>query len=120
LYNKAKTTLIAYPAGKAGSSFTIPNGVAIIGGCSFEYCTSLTSVTIGNSVTSIGDGAFQMCTSLTSVTFEAGSSITSANFGFAVFPDNSTGDRLKTTYLAASPKAGTYTRAVNGATWAKS
>jgi len=67
LYNKAKTTLIRYPEGKTGSTFTIPNTVTGIGDYAFHNCTKLTSVTIPNSVTSIGDGAFMGCTSLTSI-----------------------------------------------------
>ena len=68
LYNKNKTTLVAYPVGKIGSSFTIPNSVTVIGSYAFWDCTSLTSVIIPNGVTSIGEGAFWVCTSLTSVT----------------------------------------------------
>jgi hypothetical protein len=67
LYNKAKTELIQYPAGKTGSSFTIPNSVTSIGYFAFSGCTSLTSVTIPDSVTSIGDYAFAWCTSLTNI-----------------------------------------------------
>jgi len=68
LYNKNKTLLHTYPAGKTGSTFTIPNSVASIGDGAFVFCTSLTSVTIGNSVTSIETWAFSDCTSLASVT----------------------------------------------------
>ena len=95
LYNKDKTTIICYPAGKKGNNYkipdgvtkvdssafigcssltsiTIPNGVTSIGDSAFEDCTSLTSITIPNSVTSIGDSAFEDCTSLTSITIPNG------------------------------------------------
>ena len=68
LYNKNKTEIVCYPAGKTASSFIIPNSVTSIGAYVFYYCENLTSVTIPNSVTSIGDEAFKNCTSLTSVT----------------------------------------------------
>ena len=68
LFNKDKTELITYPAGKTDSEYVIPNSVTSIGYSAFKNCTSLTSVTIGNSVTSIGNEAFYGCTSLTSVT----------------------------------------------------
>jgi len=68
LFNKAKTTLIKYPAGKQGQKYTIPNSVTSIERNAFSYCTSLTSVTIPNSVISIGDGAFYSCRSLASIT----------------------------------------------------
>ena len=68
LFNKDKTELITYPAGKTDSEYVIPDSVTSIGWYAFENCTSLTSVTIPNSVTSIGYGAFEDCTSLISVT----------------------------------------------------
>ena len=68
LFNKDKSELITYPAGKADSEYAIQNSVASIGDSAFENCTCLTSVTIPDSVTSIGDGAFAFCTSLASVT----------------------------------------------------
>jgi len=67
LYNKNKTLLLTYPAGKTDSTFNIPNSVTSIGYAAFSSCKSVTSVTIPNSVTSIGERAFAGCTSLTSV-----------------------------------------------------
>jgi uncharacterized protein YjdB len=73
LYNKSKTTLIAYPT--ASGSYTIPNNVTSIGGGAFYQCTSLASVIIGNSVISIGESAFYQCILLTNLTI--GNSVTS-------------------------------------------
>ena len=103
LYNKDKTSLIAYPAGKTGSTFTIPNGVTSIERDSFKGCTNLTSIIILNGVTSIGQSAFDGCTNLASVIIPdsvtgigdfvfsgctklasatIGSKVTSINYGF--------------------------------------
>jgi hypothetical protein len=116
LYNKNKTVLVAYPAGKAGS-FTIPTGVTSIGSRAFYGCTGLTSVTIPNSVTSIGEAAFYGCTGLTSVTFQG--TITPANFSDSELFPSFPGD-LRDKYLAANGGIGTYTRP-NGTsnTWTK-
>jgi len=144
LYNNDKTTLFTYPIGKTGSTFaipdsvtsigddafgnctslasvTIPNSVTSIGWCAFSGCTSLTSVTIPSSVIRIREGAFYGCSSLTSVTFATGSNISSYNFGNDAFPQGSTGkggNNLRTAYNNTG-KAGTYTRASGGSTWAK-
>jgi len=101
----------------SGSSFTS------IGDYVFSYCDNLTSITIPSSVTKIEKGAFSSCDNLTSVTFSTGSNISAANFGNGAFPERDGwtvgGDSLKTAYLSANPKAGTYTRAVNGSVWTK-
>ena len=68
LFNKDKSELITYPAGKTDSEYAIPNSVTSIGNYAFACSTNLTSVSIPNSVTSIGYGAFLGCSSLTSVT----------------------------------------------------
>ena len=81
LYNKNKTILHQFPAGKNVTSFDIPNTVTEISSTAFEYCSGLTSVTIPNSVTSIGEEAFQYCSGLTSVTIP--NSVTSiGNYAF--------------------------------------
>ena len=79
LFNKNKTTLICYPAGKPDRSYTIPDSVTSIGNYAFYVCDSLTSITIPNSVTSIGFHAFDGCTSLTSITIP--DSVTSIGYG---------------------------------------
>jgi len=68
LYNKNKTILIAYPAGKSGNSFIIPDNVTDIRFGAFSGCTKLTSVVIGKGITGIGNGSFANCNSLVGIT----------------------------------------------------
>ena len=68
LFNKNKTKLVAYPAGKTNTSYTIPNSVSEIKEWAFSDCSDLTNVTIPNSVSKISYGTFWGCRSLTSVT----------------------------------------------------
>ena len=96
LFDKGKTTLIAYPAKKEGTydipasvtvikdrafafsgltSITIPTGVISIGECAFAG-SGLTSIRIPASVTTIEMGSFWNCISLTSVTFADNSQLT--------------------------------------------
>ncbi len=68
LYNKSRTNLIYYPAGKSGS-FTIPSSVVSIGDSVFLDCISLTSVIIPSSVKNIDNSAFMNCKDLVKVYF---------------------------------------------------
>jgi len=72
LYNKNRTTLILYPAGKTDSTFVILDSVTSIGESAFYKCFRLTSITIPNGVTSIGESAFYECQKLTSITIPNG------------------------------------------------
>lgn len=72
LFSKDDKTLIAYPKGKEGTTYTIPASVTKIGSNAFGGCSGLTSVTIPVGVTEIGDYAFSGCSDLTSVTIPAG------------------------------------------------
>ena len=72
LFNKGKTRLIQYPAGKKATAYTIPDGVTTISGDAFTHCSLLTSVTIPESVTSIGEAAFLGCSSLETLVIPEG------------------------------------------------
>lgn len=92
LFNKLATTLISYPAGKSGTSYSIPASVTTVGNSAFSNASSLTEITIPQTVTKIEAYAFQKATSLTSITiparvsniefyaFEGASSLASAYF----------------------------------------
>ena len=65
LYNKSKTTLIAYPS--ASGEVNIPNTITLIESYSFGGCINLTSINIPNTVTLIGFSAFRDCENLNNV-----------------------------------------------------
>ena len=67
LFAYDRSRLIAYPAAKTDSSYSVPYSVTSISQGAFMYCTGLTSITIPNSITSIGGAAFNGCSALTSV-----------------------------------------------------
>jgi len=75
LFNINASMLIAYPAGNAATSYSIPSSVTSIGDRAFFNCKALVSITIPSSVTSIESDAFNGCSSLTSITVP--SSVTS-------------------------------------------
>jgi len=82
LFNKSKTVLIQYPAGKQGISYTVPDGVTSIGVGAFTECINLISITIPTSVTSIGDYAFSECENLQTIVISK-----KTKLGDSVFPD---------------------------------
>ncbi len=71
LYNKKKTELVRYPAGKKGS-YVIPEGVTDIHDLAFNQCKSLSGVSFPNSLRYIGKFAFSVDTGITSITIPAG------------------------------------------------
>lgn len=79
LFNKPKTTLIRYPAGKSGT-YTIPTTVTSIPGGAFQNCTSLASLAIPSSVTDIADN-FYNCTNLTAFTVDTANTVYSSANG---------------------------------------
>ncbi|MCC6355854.1 MAG: leucine-rich repeat domain-containing protein [Verrucomicrobiae bacterium] len=69
LFDKKRSWLLSYPAGKAGS-YTLADGVIGIAHSAFQWCRYLTSVTVPESVTSVHSEAFRNCENLTAVYFE--------------------------------------------------
>lgn len=66
VYNKQKTTLVAYPSGRNGE-FNIPSFVTSIGDKAFFGCTMISGIRIPSSVTSIGTDVFSSCNTLKSL-----------------------------------------------------
>ena len=67
LFNKDKTQLKCYPAGKTDKTYTIPDSVTIIDDSAFDHCTRLTSIIIPYGVTRIGNRTFCNCEGLTNI-----------------------------------------------------
>ncbi len=81
LYNKDKTKIICWPAGKTDLNF--PVSVTTIGANAFSGNMNLTKVTIPRQITSIGSQAFYGCSKLITVDFSAANSLTSiGSFAF--------------------------------------
>lgn len=69
LFSKDKTELLAYPAGKPGDSYHVPDGVRVID--SYAFCgAKITGIYIPESVTEIRDNAFNGCFSLRTVYYK--------------------------------------------------
>ena len=70
LFDKDKTTLIAYPTAKTGTTYTVPTGVTKLAQGAFYGC-ALSEVTLPDGLATIGNNAFHGCENLTEVTFPA-------------------------------------------------
>ncbi len=64
LFNKDKTRLIYYPAGKTDEIYTVPDSVEIIEDYAFYACNNLKSVIVSNNVNTISFRSFYKCGSL--------------------------------------------------------
>jgi hypothetical protein len=71
LFNKALTTLLAYPAGKPGKSYAVPAGVTGIEDRAFAGCGNLIAVSLPESITSIGESVFDASESLETISLSA-------------------------------------------------
>lgn len=68
LFNKARTTLLAYPSGRVGS-YAIPAGVTFIFDSAFSYSRYLTDLFVPKSVSKVGMIAFLGCNALEAAYF---------------------------------------------------
>ena len=67
LFNKSRTELIQYPAGKTKPAYTVPDGVAKISNHAFSDCSAITSISLPASVTDIGYLDLGDCIALASI-----------------------------------------------------
>ena len=67
LFNKEKTQILRYPAGRRDTKYVIPKGIKTIGYSAFDDSMYLYSIQIPDGVTTIEDYAFYSCTSLRSI-----------------------------------------------------
>jgi len=70
VFNKRKTEITTYPAGRSGN-YEIPPTVINIAAGAFYSCSGLTSVSIPNSVEGIRAYAFMNCANLASIYMES-------------------------------------------------
>ena len=67
LYSEDLTTILYYPPGKTGSSYSIPSFTSAIGNMAFFQCLGLQTINIPNSINMIGESAFLGCENLNSL-----------------------------------------------------
>ena len=68
IFNRSKTTIVKYPAGKETSAYVIPKGVESIGDHAFSGSSFIEKITIPDSVTYLGNYAFSSCIKLKNIT----------------------------------------------------
>ena len=67
LFDKDKTELKQYPAGRSETTYTIPDGVIYISHGAFSGCKNLSDINIPDGITEIESETFSGCTSLSSI-----------------------------------------------------
>lgn len=68
LYDYSGKTLIQYPNGKTGTSFSVPSGTKTIADSAFGSNVKLTKITLPSGLEIIEDYAFNQCTALSKIT----------------------------------------------------
>ncbi len=71
LFDKAQRRLVAYPAARSGSSYSIPATVEMIGTRAFREARNLSSITLGAAVTTIESEVFFRCAKLQAIAVSA-------------------------------------------------
>lgn len=72
LFNKDRTTLVCYPAGKTDTAYAVPDGVTSVDTAAFGWASYLESVTVADGVKKLSERAFAACSALRRVTFGVG------------------------------------------------
>jgi hypothetical protein len=72
LFHKKDKELVAYPAGKKTTDYSVPQGILSIAACAFAECKGLTSVGLPDGLQTIGNMAFYHCYWLESVSLPDG------------------------------------------------
>ena len=67
LFDKGKTELIRYPAGKVATSYQIPTSVTSVSDGAFTYCCHLKTIAIPKGITEFTDWVFMCCYNLEDV-----------------------------------------------------
>ena len=67
LFDKGKTELIRYPAGKVATSYQIPTSVTSVSDGAFTYCCHLKTIAIPKGITKFTDWVFMYCDNLEDV-----------------------------------------------------
>ena len=70
LFNKDRTELIQYPAGKKDITYVVPDSVTSVGNAAFCECYNLVNIIISAGATSIGMWAFDGCMNLEHVFYQ--------------------------------------------------
>lgn len=72
LFDKRKTVLVQYPAGREADSYIVPDSVEYIHSDAFYKCKTIKNVTLPEGVTEIGTDAFYECSFLENINFPYG------------------------------------------------
>lgn len=88
VYSKDGTALVAYPAGRSETSFTVPERVKTIKHGAFRW-SKLQEIILPEGLTTIEDDAFYRCEKLTDITVPTGvESLGQAAFGYCTKLEN--------------------------------
>ena len=72
LYTRDGKTLMTYPAGKSGTTYTVQDGVQVIANNAFDRARSLTEINLPSTLKEVQTSAFRECNSLQKMEYPRG------------------------------------------------
>ena len=72
LYTRDGKTLVTYPAGKSGTTYTVQDGVQVIANNAFDRARSLTEINLPSTLKEVKTSAFRECNALQQMVYPRG------------------------------------------------
>ena len=114
IFTKDMTQMVKYPSAADAKSYTVPDGVVVIGPMCFDGASGLNSISIPASVTFVSQGSFSGCTSLRQINVDSANTAYCSMDGVLLNKDRTTLECMPTAYRGSFIIPATVSQIPNG------